>query len=320
MNRHQLLATPDTVHVGGFSPHLTPVLSVESGDTVYVETYTGFYVCENAPEAFVPPQLAAILRDLPGDRIVSSGPHLLTGPIAVKGAQPGDVLEVRLHEITVSLPVGFNAVRSGWGVLRDRFSQPRLDFLKLDLDRQIAEYPPQSGIEIPLKPFFGILGVAGTEVRSSVPPGAYGGNIDDKLLQARSRLFLPVFVPDALFSIGDGHSAQGDGEVNVTAIETSLNGTISLHCHRQLSLTAPLAETPDEWIVMGFGATLDDALEAAVEQAIALLMQLTQISADEAYTLCSIAVDFQIAQAVNQPQKGVRGRLPKSIFRFEFPV
>lgn len=318
---HHLLARPDTVHVGGFSPHLDPVLAVASGDTLDVETFTGFYVCDRAPAAFVPPPLAAICRELRGDRgdrIVSDGPHLLTGPVAVNGAQPGDVLEIRLHRIAPSLPVGFNMVRRGWGVLSDRFNEPRLDFLDLDLERGIAEFPPQSGICVPLRPFFGILAVADRQVRSSVPPGAYGGNLDDRLLQAGSRLFLPVLVPEARFSIGDGHAAQGDGEVNVTAIETSMNGRISLHLHRQddlkFPIAAPLAETPDEWLVMGFGETLDAALAAAVERAIALLTAGSNVTADDAYLLCSIGVHFQIAQAVNGARKGVRGRLPKSVF------
>ncbi|MDC0835394.1 Acetamidase [Geitlerinema sp. FC II] len=319
MAKHHLNATCETVHVGGFSPHLPPALTVESGDAIAVETYTGFYLCDNAPEAFVPPELAEIRKNLPQNRIVSSGSHLLTGPVAVRGAKPGDVLEVRLNAIEPSLRVGFNAVRRTWGVLPERFSQSRVDFVELDLERRTAEFPRDSNIQIPLTPFFGILGVATDTVRSSIPPGEYGGNIDDKLLQAGSRLFLPVFVPEAMFSIGDGHGAQGDGEVNVTAIETSMRGEIELHLHRNLSLTAPLAETPEEWVVMGFGETLDKALEDAVTQAIAILERFLGLSPDDAYVLCSLAVDFQIVQAVNRPRKGVRGRLPKSIFAIALP-
>ena len=154
--------------------------------------------------------------------------------------------------------------------------------------------------------------------RSSVPPGQYGGNIDNRYLQPGSRLFLPLYVPGGLFSIGDGHSAQGDGEVNVTAIETSMNGTIQLKLRKDLKLTYPLAETPTHWITMGFGETLDEALERALEEAIALLVDWFGLTAEDAYVFCSLAVNFHITQAVNRPHKGVHGMLPKSILPKQF--
>lgn len=314
MTRHTLKATCKTVHLGGFSPQLEPALRIDPGDRVHVETYTGFYIYEQVPPAFLTPAFKEICEQLPPERKAGEGPHLLTGPIYVGGAELGDVLEVRLEEISPGGPMGYNLIRPGWGALPEKYNQRKLSFLPLDLESNMAEFPPQSEIKIPLNPFFGILGVATEEMnRSSTSPGIHGGNLDNKELQAGSRVFLPVFVPGALFSIGDGHSAQGDGEVNVTAIETPMNGTIQLNLHKKMKLDAPIAETPTDWITMGFGETLDKAFEAALNQMIALLECLAGLSAEDAYVLCSLAVNFRITQVVNRPHKGVHGMFPKSM-------
>lgn len=314
MTHHILKANCQTVHLGGFSAQLQPALTIDSGDSVEVETYTGFYIYDKAPPEFLTTELIEICQYLPAARKVGQGPHLLTGPIYVKNAEPGDVLEVKLEAIYPRLPVGFNAIRPGWGALPQKFTEARLRFIELDLKQNIAEFPKDSGIKIPLQPFFGILGVATPEIsRSSVPPGSYGGNIDNRQLQAGSRLFLPIFVAGALLSIGDGHSAQGDGEVDVTAIETSMNGTIRVDLRKDLKLTNPIAETPTDIMTMGFGETLDQALQSALEQMINFLETFVGLNAEDAYVLCSIAVNFHISQVVNVPQKGVHGMLPKSI-------
>ncbi|KAF3885552.1 MULTISPECIES: acetamidase/formamidase family protein [Nostocales] len=319
MAHHILQATKETVHLGGFSHLLQPVLTIDSGDTIDIETYSGYYVCDKAPPAFLTPAFLDICQNLSQERKIAAGPHLLTGPIYVRDAEPGDVLEVKLEAITPSLPVGFNAIRPGWGALPQLFHQSALRFISLDLENKIAEYPLGSGIKIPLKPFFGILGVATTDSsRSSVPPSSYGGNIDNRELQTGSRLFLPIFVPGALFSIGDGHSAQGDGEVNVTAIETSMNGTVQLNLYKNLQLTTPIAETPTDIITMGFGPTLDEALELALKNMIHFLQCFVNLTPEDAYVLCSLAVSFRITQVVNHPQKGVHGMLPKSILPKDF--
>ncbi len=314
MTHHILNATKETVHLGGFSHLLEPALTVDSGDVVDVETYTGFHVCDKAPPEFLTPALSDIYQNLDSKRKIAQGPHLLTGPIYVRDAQPGDVLEIILKKITPSLPIGFNAIRKGWGALPQQFNQNKLRFLPLDLENNVVEFPTGSGIKIPLKPFFGILGVATPEnSRNSIPPGNYGGNIDNRELQTGSKIFLPVFVPGALFSIGDGHSAQGDGEVNVTAIETSMNGTIELKLHKNLQISTPIAETPTDIIAMGFAPTLDEALEKALKNTIDFLVSCTKLSPEDAYVLCSLAVSFRITQVVNLPQKGVHGILPKAI-------
>jgi acetamidase/formamidase len=314
MIHHILKANCQTVHLGGFSAQLEPALIIDSGDSVEVETYTGFYIYDKAPPEFLTKELIEICQHLPASRKVGQGPHLLTGPIYVKNAKPGDVLEVRLEAISPRLSVGFNAIRPGWGALPKKFTEARLRFIELDLKQNLAEFPKSSGIKIPLQPFFGILGVATPESsRSSVPPGKSGGNIDNRELQAGSRLFLPIFVEGALLSIGDGHSAQGDGEVDVTAIETSMNGTIRVELRKDLQLTSPIAETPTDIITMGFGETLDEALQSALEQMINFLEHFVGLNAEDAYVLCSIAVNFHISQVVNTPQKGVHGMLSKSI-------
>lgn len=314
MTHHILKATRETVHLGGFSHLLTPALTVDSGDTIDVETYTGYYLYDKAPPAFLTPEFADICQNLPPERIIAGGPHLLTGPIYIRGAQPGDVLEVELQAIAPRLPIGFNAIRAGWGALPQKFSQPALRFIPLDLTHNIAEFPADKNIKIPLHPFFGILGVATPEnSRNSIPPGAYGGNIDNRELQAGAKIFLPIFVPGALFSIGDGHAAQGDGEVNVTAIETSMNGRIKLQLRQDLQLTTPIAETSTDIITMGFGETLDTALELALQNMIDFLVTFLNLSPEDAYVLCSLAVNFRITQVVNHPIKGVHGMLPKVI-------
>lgn len=318
MAHHILKATKNTVHLGGFSNLLESVLIVDSGDTVDVETYTGYYIYDKAPSEFITSEFIDICQNLPAERKIADGPHLLTGPIYVREAEPGDVLEVKLEAIKPRLPIGFNAIRTGWGALPQQFNQPALRFIPLDLENNVAEFPVNSGIKVPLKPFFGILGVATPETqRSSIPPGFYGGNIDNRELQAGSKVFLPIFVPGALFSIGDGHSAQGDGEVNVTAIETSMNGTIQLKLRKDLQLTTPMAETHTDIITMGFGQTLDAALDQALKNMIDFLVNLTGISPEDAYVLCSLAVNFRITQVVNSPQKGVHGMLAKSILSRE---
>jgi acetamidase/formamidase len=314
MTLHTLKATRHTVHLGGFSDKLKPVLEINSGDTVEIETYNGFYVYDQAPPEFLTPEFIDICEHLAPALRIASGPHLLTGPIAIRDAKPGDVLEVRLLAIAPLIPMGYNIIRPGWGALPDRFADLRVRFLALNLERQTAEFPPHSNIQIPLRPFFGILGVATPEsARSSVPPGAYGGNMDLRHLQVGSRLFLPVFVPDALFSAGDGHSAQGDGEIDVSAIETSVKGSLQLTVRQDLPFTAPIAETPTHWITLGFGETLDAAFEDALTQMIRFLVQFLNLAEEDAYVLCSLAIDFHITQVVNRPQKGVHGMLPKSI-------
>ena len=317
---HRLKATCETVHFGGFSSQLTPALTVRSGDRITIETFSGLPIYKQAPKDFLPPQFLQICQHLPSERRVASGPHLLTGPIYLQEAYPGDVLEIRLEKIAPSLPVGFTLIRPGAGAL-PHFGQPALRFTPIDLQTGTVEFPPGSGIKLPIQPFFGVLGVATAAKRNSIPPGDYGGNLDNRLLKAPCRLFLPVFVPGALLSVGDGHSLQGDGEVCVTALETSMNGTMQLWVHSHLDgLPMPLAETATDWIVMGFGNTLDAALEQSLQRMMAFLRQFMQLTAEDAYMLCSLGVHFHITQAVNLPSKGVHARLAKAMLPNPVPL
>ncbi|MEG4352065.1 acetamidase/formamidase family protein [Microcoleus sp. LAD1_D3] len=314
MTRHLLKANCKTVHLGGFSPNIEPALRVDSGDRIDIETYSGYYVADKAPPEFLTPEFLDICQNLPPNRKVGPGPHLLTGPIYVNNAEPGDVLEIHVEDVYPSLPVGFNAIRPGWGALPEYFSEPKLRFIPLDLEQKTAAFPPGSGIRIPLHPFFGIIGVANAEInRSSIPPERYGGNMDNQEIQPGTRLFLPVFLRGGLLSIGDGHSAQGDGEVDGTAIETSMNGTIQIILRKDLFLIFPFAETPTHIVIMGFGRTLDEAFEMAVKQTVYWLQTFAGFKEEDAYVLCSLSVNFRITQAVNNPQKGVHGMMPKCI-------
>lgn len=238
----------------------------------------------------------------------------MTGPIYVEEAEPGDVLEIRVEAIAPSLPVGFTLIRPGAGGLPHQFERPHLRFTSIDLERNTVEFPPESGITLPLQPFFGVMGVATAEQRNSIPPGDYGGNLDNRLLQAPCRLFLPVLLPGAQFSIGDGHSLQGDGEACLTGLETSMNGVIQLRSHRHLkSLPLPFAETETAWIAMGFGTSLDAAFEQCLSRMLTFLQRYANLAAEDAYMLCSLGVNFHITQAVNLPNKGVHACLPKAI-------
>ena len=314
MTRHLLKANCKTVHLGGFSPKLEPALTVDSGDRIDIETYSGYYIADKAPPEFLTPEFLDICQNLPPNRKVGPGPHLLTGPIYVNNAEPGNVLEIHIEEVYPSLPIGFNAIRAGWGVLPEYFPEPKLQFIPLDLEQKIAEFPVGSGIRIPLHSFFGILGVANAEInRSSIPPGRYGGNMDNLELQPGTRLFLPVFMRGGLLSIGDGHSAQGDGEVDGTAIETSMNGTIQIILRKDLFLIFPFAETPTHIVIMGFGRNLDEAFEMAVKQTVYWLQKFAKFKEEDAYVFSSLAVNFRITQAVNNPQKGVHGMVRKSM-------
>lgn len=315
MTHHFLKATCDTVHYGGFSASIPPAIKVESGDTIDVETFTGFAIHEQAPLDFLPPELLEICQELSKERQVGDGPHLMTGPIYVDGAEPGDVLEVKLVDIHPRVAMGFNAIRPGWGALTERFGEGHLRFIPLDLQQGIAEFPTGSGIQIPIKPIFGIMGVATDDERSSIPPGFYGGNIDNPELVAGSTLFLPVSLPGALFSIGDGHAAQGDGEVCGTAIETSMNGTIQLTVRKDMQLSFPVAETATDIVTTGYAPTLDEALQIALHSMVDLLVAKTSVTEKEAYCLCSMAANFRVTQVVNSPQKGIHGLLPKSLFQ-----
>lgn len=306
---HRLDASSETVHWGYFDAKLAPVLTIDSGDTVVISTVSGgAEVLPPAPYS-VPEALLAIhrsvVRKLPG--------HICTGPIAVRGAKPGHVLEVRIRDIALHYDWGYNFVRPLAGALPDDFAEQHLMHIALDATAMTGRLP--WGLELPLKPFFGVMGVApppAWDMVSTLPPRRNGGNLDNKELVAGTTLYLPVFVAGANFSVGDGHGAQGDGEVCVTAIETGLIGTFELHLCEDLSLVWPQAETPTHVITMAFDPDLDACVTIALRQMIDLIAARTGLQRHEAYALCSLAADLRVTQVVNG-NKGIHVMLAKSI-------
>ena len=307
MTHHRVDASADTVHWGYFDATLQPVLTIDSGDRVTISTVSG--AADQMPDkAFAIPQaLPAIHRKVTREL----GPHICTGPVAVRGAKPGHVLEVRIEAIELAYDWGYNMIRPGSGALPDDFTSHRLIHIPLDRERNVARM--SWGAEIPLKPFYGVMAVAppaGWGRISTVPPRRNGGNIDNKELVAGTTLYLPVQVDGALFSIGDGHGAQGDGEVCITAIETGLIGTFTLHLRDDMKFEWPLAETPQHMITMAFDPDLDICVTHALRDMIALICARTGISREDAYTLCSLAADLRVTQVVNG-SKGIHVMLDK---------
>lgn len=308
MTHHHLKASPETCHWGWFDAGMAPVLTIASGDRVTVETVSG------APEDLpgdgyhVPPELLDIHarseRRMPG--------HLLTGPIAVDGAEPGDVLEIRLHDIKLRQDWGYTKVRPLAGALPEDFDEPDRMTVALDAERNVGRLP--WGTELPLRPFFGVIGVAppaGWGAISTIQPRKNGGNLDNKELIAGTTLYLPVWTEGGKLSFGDGHGVQGDGEVCVTAIETALEGEIEVHLRKDLSWDYPHAETPDARITMGMSSDLDDAASHALRQMIDWIVDTTNLSRSQAFMLMSLAADVRVTQLVNQ-EKGIHVVLPKS--------
>ena len=306
--QHELRSAPDTVHWGVFDAALKPVLEVESGDQVTVHAISG------APD--IMPESGFDI--LPEHRAVHAEVtprmfgHILTGPIAIVGAEPGDMLEVRILDIAFRQDWGWNIIRPLMGALPDDFPERRLLHIPIDRERRVARLP--WGIELPLAPFFGVMGVAPPAAWgpiTTIIPRRHGGNLDNKELTAGSTLFLPVFNPGAGFSVGDGHAVQGDGEVCVTALETALAGTFELVVHKRVALAMPRAETPTHVITMGIDSSLDGAAKQALREMIALIRERTNLSGEDAYSLCSLAADLHVTQVVNV-DKGVHMMLAKT--------
>ena len=307
-----LPASVPTCHWGAFDATLAPVLTVRSGQLFTVDTFSGGPAVLPPAGFHVPPELLDIHARCP---MLAPG-HILTGPVAVEGAMPGDTLEVRIVDVRLRQDWGYNVIRPLAGTLPEEFDAYRHLTIPLDAARNVATLP--WGLELPLHPFFGVMGVAPPAHWgriSTIAPRAHGGNLDNKELGPGSSLYLPVHVPGALFSCGDGHAAQGDGEVCTTAIETALQGSFELVLHKRQGgqpLAFPRGETPTHWITMGTDPDLDQCLAMALRDMIALLGEKAGLGREDAYTLCSLAVDFRITQTVNG-HRGVHGMLRKSL-------
>jgi acetamidase/formamidase len=308
---HHLRATPQTVHTGFFDAAIPPVLTIDSGDTVVLSTMMlmdGQLRCGMTLEELLAKK--KYYMDL------KMGSHTLTGPIFVKGAEPGDVLEIRIEKL-VPISFGVNYHYPGAmniGGLPEDFPVGQFKNFELDLQKMKTIFLP--GVAIPLKPFMGVMGVAPKtgEKRPAAVPDYFGGNMDIKELVAGTILYLPVNVPGALFSTGDAHAVQGDGEVNTTAIETAMEEAVfQFMVRKDLKLERPMAETETHWITTGFHPDLDEAVKIALRDAIRFISMTHGLTPDDAYSLSSLAVDLRVSQIVDG-NKGIHALIPKAIF------
>jgi acetamidase/formamidase len=322
-----LLATPETVVWGNYNGAAKPALTIQSGDTVTIQSLS---TCgspqrlesEGVPAAQIPPYVSDIYDKFPADQ-KGPGGHILTGPVAIEGAEPGDVLEVRIQKIHLDVPWSCNSFGAGRGFLPDDFPYSCTKIVPLDREKMMADFAP--GIEIPLHPFFGSMGIATPTGKSdSAPPWMNAGNMDNKELVAGSTLYIPVNTKGANFEVGDGHANQGNGEVDITALETQLTGTFQFILHKgSLSdpnrLLWPRAETPTAYISMGFHADLTRATEMAIRNMITFLSTQDpdhpHLSREDAYSLISVACDVDITQLVDLPHVGVHVVCPKDLFK-----
>jgi acetamidase/formamidase len=314
--KYTLKATPKTVAWGYYDASAAPVLRIHSGDSVEFET-----LLTNSPtgleKAGLPPeQVQQNLRDIYKE-VTDKGPggHILNGPVYIEEAEPGDTLEVRVQKIDLAIPYAYNAFGINRGFLPEDFPYRKMRIIPLDRDRMMAKFAP--GIEIPLRPFFGSMGVAPPDAYGridSAPPGIHAGNMDNKELVAGTTLYLPVHARGALFEIGDGHAGQGNGEVDITALETSLTGTVQFLVHKGTQQKYPRAETPTHYVSMGFHQELYEATRIAVREMIDFLATEKKMSREDAYMLISVAGDVDITELVDG-NKGVHVMLPKAVFK-----
>lgn len=308
---HELDSTPANVHWGMFDASLPPILEVRSGDRVTLHCLSGEPEDMPGPEFEVFPDHQAVHEQC--ER--GPGPHFMTGPVWVTDAEPGDVLEVRILDVQLRQDWGWNLIEPGLGALPEDFTQQRRLHIRLDRDRMVAKLP--WGLDLPLRPFMGVVGVAPPGewgIITSIVPREHGGNLDNKELIAGSTIYLPVWNEGALFSAGDGHAVQGDGEVCLTAIETCMSGTFELILRKDLHFKMPRAETPTHYICMGLDEDLDEAAKQALREMILLIRETSGLSAEDAYTLCSLAADLRVTQLVDG-NKGIHAMLSKSLLK-----
>jgi acetamidase/formamidase len=312
---HELKASAATVHRGFFDASLKPVLTIDSGDIVRLETASGnprYFESLGVPKEKIPTELYEVYQGVEG---TGRGDHTLNGPIAIRGAEPGDMLEIRIRSVDVRLPIAGQSFVPNRGLLPDEFPYEKARVLWIDLARKTVEYAP--GVEVPVKPFWGVIGVAPPPSMGRVPsgpPNVFGGNLDNRDLGAGSTLYLPVHVPGALLSIGDGHAVQGHGEVCLSAVEASLKGEVQVVLHKGQHLRWPRAETATDYMTMGLHTDLDEAARIATSEMLDFLVANKGLSREDAYMLASAAMDLIVTQVVDGT-KGIHAMIPKGIFR-----
>lgn len=311
---HELKASPATVHRGFFDAALPPVLTIDSGDTVRLETTTGnprWFEQLGVPKDKIPAELYEMYKSVEG---AGREDHTLSGPIAVRGAEPGDMLEIRIRSVDVRLPLAGQGFAPNRGLLPEDFPYAKGHVTWIDVERKMIQFAP--GIEFPARPFWGVIGVAPPASMGRVPsgpPNVFGGNMDNRDLGAGSTLYLPVHTAGALLSVGDGHAMQGYGEVSLAAVETSLKGEIQVVLHKQRPMRWPRAETPTHYITMGLHTDLDEAAKIATREMLDLIVATKGLSREDAYLLASATMDLVVTQVVDGT-KGIHAMMPKSIF------
>ncbi len=305
---HDLPARPDLMVWGYLDATTPPVLTIDSGDTVAMRTVPaggGPFLHPDA--AAVPPEFSAVLAALP-----QKGTHILTGPVFVRGAAPGDTLQIEILDIRPWMEWGFVAIIPNKGTIPEDFDLVEIIHPRINLADGTCELP--WGTALKLDPFFGVMSTAPPKHwgrLDTAVPRAFGGNMDNKELRAGSTLYLPVFAEGALFHAGDGHGLQGDGEVCITALETGLQGTFRLTIRKDLHYKTPFAETATHLISIGIDEDLDDAAKQAVREMVAHVCARTNLSRTQAYMLCSLAGDLHVTQTVDG-NKGVHMMLAKA--------
>jgi acetamidase/formamidase len=313
---HALPLAPENIHWGYYDASLEPAIRIRSGDRVEFENLLARGLERLRLAGFEEGRFTPAMRAVEEAETERLGAHPLNGPIYVEGAQAGDVLEVRIVDIGFLTPYGVSGHLPGGGTLPDRFPTAALRRFEIDTVAGTATMVGVDDVLIPVRPFFGSIGVAPPKLSGRInsrAPGYHVGNLDNRELVEGSSLFLPVHVEGALLSIGDGHAAQGDGEVSGTAIETSLRGTIEVVVHKDLTLRWPRAETPTHYVSMGLDPDLDEAARQATSEMVDFLVHEKGLTASDAYILCSVALDLRVTQLVDGT-KGVHGMLAKRLF------
>jgi len=311
---YKIKSGPQTVEWGYFDPAAKPILTMHSGEIVELDTpLAGSKEMQELgmPDSLIRPAMREL--EAVTDRSKTYG-NILVGPIALEEAEPGDVLEVRILDIRIADNFAINAFHAPGGTLPQDFPYGRTRAIPLDLRRQVALFAP--GIEIPLHPFFGTMGVAPAPAAGRISdraPGAYAGNLDNKDLVAGTTLYIPVLTKHALFSVGDGHGGQGNGEVDGTAIETANWGRFQLVVRKDMHLKWPRAETPDYYMTIGLDPDLNKAAQLAVREMVDYLVTVRHLTRDQAYMLSSMAVDLEVSEVVDGT-KEIHALLPKRIF------
>ena len=326
---HWVKLTPETAVIGNFPAQKAPILTIKSGDTVKIDTGGGNRWNDEDPDTWLksqglPDRVATtpaiaetvkVLAETPRQADIKNG-HILVGPIAVDGAMPGDMLEIRILSVVPRISYGVVSIRPGAGGIPNELPGSFYKPVSLDLKRNVGVF--EKGIEVPLGPFMGVMGLQPNDAeganRRSGPPGMFGGNLDCKELVAGTTLYLPVFQKGARFFTGDAHAGQGDGEVTVTAIETANTAILQFILHKNVKLTAPRAESATHWITFGLDPNLEDAMKKAIRETNAFLMEKKGLDFYHAFALSSIGVNFHVTQVVDET-KGIHGMIAKDIFK-----